>query len=107
MVIYPTHEVLDFRDQKIKEPDMTAGFEVTRWEIADRSAKAELTGQQDITVRKIGIDLPGPDAPPLDLWSRVRIGDQLWDVVTPPSRRNGSRHVRHLTVPVRRRTVKE
>lgn len=72
---------------------------VTVWIFPQRSAKAEVPGQLDITVLRLGTKvLEG-----VDLWSRVEILDREWDVVTPPEYHHGTRHTRHYSFDVRER----
>lgn len=106
--VYSTIEVTDFRGQTVSTADMDNPFEMTAWIVPDRSSRAEVPGQQDITVYQMGVDYPlSSGVPPIDLWSRVKWDGAYWDVATPPSRRFGTRHVRHQTLTLRRRTIRE
>lgn len=76
-------------------------YETLGWIIPQRSARAEVPGQQEINVNRIGvaIDLD------VDLWSRIEWNNQTWDIVSPPALRWGTREVRHQAIDIRRRTV--
>lgn len=68
--------------------------------IPDRSSRAEVPGQQSISVYKILVD---PDID-VSLWARVEWADELWDVIAPPEYHHGTkRHTRHWTIGIRRR----
>lgn len=68
--------------------------------IADRSAKAEVPGQQEINVTKI---LTPADLEDVDLYSRVVLNGVTWDVVAPPALHTGTKHTRHWSLTLRRR----
>lgn len=76
-------------------------YETKAWIIPQRSQKAETPGQQQINVKRIGLD------PSLDLstWSKIRWNGDEYDFVNPPGLRLGTRHVRHWVVDVRLRTA--
>lgn len=76
-------------------------YETRVWVIPQRSSRAEVPGQQEINVIRIGVD-PAIDA---TIWARVEIDGQFYDVASPPGRRYGSRHVRHQSIDLRLRTV--
>jgi hypothetical protein len=73
---------------------------ITIWVYPQRSARAEVPGQQRINVVRIGV--PG-HIQGLDLWTRLEFQDRQWDVVTPPSYHHGTRHTRHWSIDVRER----
>ena len=75
-------------------------FKVTIWVYPQRSARAEVPGQQRINVVKIGI--PG-HIQGLDLWTRIEFMDRQWDVVSPPAYHHGTRATRHWSIDVRER----
>lgn len=100
-LIYRTKEATDARGNKHRVLDEdTAPHEVTAWTFPQRSAKAEVPGQQQINVVRIGTahDLAG-----VELWSRVTFMGKSWDVVTPPAYHHGTRHVRHWSIEIRER----
>lgn len=68
--------------------------------IPQRSARAELPGQQQINITRM---LVNADMPDVDLWSRVEWDGKMWDFVTPPSLHYGSRRTRHWSVDLRER----
>lgn len=75
--------------------------EVRAWEYPQRSARAEVPGQQKINVTRVGVDA---DLEGVDLWSEVEYRGKVWDVVTPPYYHHGSsRHVRHWSIDIRER----
>lgn len=79
-----------------EEPD----YKVKVWIFPQRSSRAEVPGQQQIDVIRIGIK---PDIEDVGLWSIVRLLDDYWDVVAPPAYHHGTRRTRHLSMDLRRR----
>lgn len=73
--------------------------EVRVWIYPQRSAKAEVPGQQHINVIRIGTAVMDE----VDLWSRVDFMGKSWDVVTPPAYHHGTRHTRHWSIDLRER----
>lgn len=101
--IWPTVERTNRRGDVVRGADVDAEPFVTYGSVsALRSQRAEVPGQQEVDIVRIAFNAPIPG---LDTTSRVRIGESLYDVVTPPSKRHGSRHVQHWTVDLRRRPV--
>lgn len=78
-------------------------YEARYWESHDRSSRAEVPGQQEVDVIKVGIDATHD----VSLWARVKIGNIYWDIESPPAYRHGTRGTRHQTVSLRQRTVKD
>lgn len=74
--------------------------EIRAWVFSQRSARAEVPGQQGINVIRIGVDA---DLEGVSLWSRVEIMGKLWDVVTPPAYHHGTRNTRHWSLDLRER----
>lgn len=98
-IIYPEKTLTDSRGSKSKVPDLDNGIEVTAAFIPQRSARAEVPGQQHINItRMIVTTLPG-----VSLWSQVDWDGKEWDVVTPPAYHHGSRHTRHWSIDLRER----
>lgn len=85
-------------DHEVAVPDNP--HEVRAWIYPQRSARAEVPGQQGINVIRIGVDA---DLEGVNLWSKVEILDRIWDVVTPPAYHHGSRHTRHWSLDLRER----
>lgn len=77
------------------EPIVTTG-----WVIPQRSARAEVAGQQAINIVRIGVT---HDLSDVGLWSQVDWNGSRWDVVTPPAYRHGTPHVRHWSIDLRER----
>lgn len=78
------------------------------WVTSGRSAKAEVPGQLEIGVIRMGVDTtldPADPDPRIDLWSRVRFRGDDYDLVAPPAERYGSRHTHHYTIDLRKRVV--
>lgn len=99
-LVYPTTTREDNRGHKVKGVDLDNPIRVRAVFIPQRSAKAEVPGQTQINVTRMIVtnELPG-----VDLWSRVEAQGKVWDVVTPPSYRHGSRHTRHWSIDLRER----
>ncbi|WP_073839544.1 phage head-tail adapter protein [Micromonospora sp. CB01531] len=98
--VWRTKVVTDNRGNKIKAADPDSVFEVRAVFIPQRSARAEVPGQQQINVVRM---LVSADLDDVDLWSRVEWNGKLWDVVTPPAHHHGSRHTRHWSIDLRER----
>lgn len=100
-VIYPTVVRTDNRGTSVKGPDMDSPITVRAVFIPQRSAKAEVPGQTAINITRMIVqhDLEGV----FDLYSRVDAQGTIWDVVTPPAYRHGTRHTRHFSVDLRER----
>lgn len=98
--IWKTATTIDNRGNRVKAAQMDGPHAVTVWIFPQRSAKAEVPGQQHINVVRIGCDanLEG-----VELWSRVEFLGKEWDVVTPPAYHHGTRHTRHWSIDVRER----
>lgn len=108
--LYPIKEVEDSRGNTHKTVDKDRPIEGKAWTYPQRSAKAEVPGQQHINVTRIGVsvDLAGFDAGELfddaiDLWAEVDFLGKSWDVVTPPAYHHGTRHTRHWSIDLRER----
>jgi hypothetical protein len=100
--VYIERTATDSRGGTHKEPDLDNGVEVRAAFIPQRSARAEVPGQQHINVvRMIVKDIPG-----VSLWCQVDWAGTSWDVVTPPAYHHGSRHVRHVSIDLRERPTK-
>lgn len=71
------------------------------WVYHQRSARAELAGQQEIDVMRIGID---PTAKNVGLWGKVQMLGKTWDIAAPPAYHQGMKHhTEHLSVDLRAR----
>lgn len=68
--------------------------------IPQRSARAEIPGQQQINITRMIVDanLEG-----VELWSRVELLGKVWDIVTPPAYHHGERKTRHWAIDIRER----
>lgn len=98
---YPILKAIDNRGNERKVHDPDNSFERMVWQVPQRGAKAEVTGQQTINVVKIGCST---DVPGVELNSRVEFNGKKWDVVSPPAFHVGAgRHTAHYTMDVRER----
>lgn len=101
LTLWPVKVVTDNRGNEVKIADEDSAIATKGWMIPQRSAKAEVPGQQKIDVIRIGVKA---DLGNIDLWSRVVWNGAPYDVVTPPSYHHGSsRHVRHWSIDIRKR----
>lgn len=98
--VYPTKVTTDSRGNKHHAPDMDNPIDVTAAFIPQRSARAEVTGQQQIQVTRM---ILSSEVPGMDLWSRVEWRGEFWDCVTPPQYHHGTRHTRHWSIDLRER----
>lgn len=89
----------DNRGNKVHVLDADGPHDVTVWTYPQRSAKAEVPGEQQINVTRIGT----PVMEGVDLWSSVEFMGKRWDVVTPPAYHHGTRQVRHYSIQIRER----
>lgn len=106
--IWPTSVQTDNRGNEQRVVDLTATpIRTKAWVFAQRSARAEVPGQQRINVVRIGIDsdlATQPFDPVGDLYGRVEFMGKQWDIVAPPSYHHGSsRHTRHWGLDIRER----
>jgi len=99
ILLYRSKVEVDNRGNEIAIVDLDEPYVTRAWIYPQRSSRAELPGQQDIHVIRIGV----PPLPGVDSWSRAYFQDVWWDVVIPPARRNGMRRTRHWTIDLRRR----
>ncbi|MEU5433824.1 phage head-tail adapter protein [Streptomyces sp. NPDC020719] len=98
--VWRTHEVVDNRGNTVIVTDDAHPIEVRAAFIPQRSARAEVPGQQQINVVRMIVDahLDG-----VNLWSRVEHAGRQWDVVSPPSYHHGDRRTRHWSIDIRER----
>jgi hypothetical protein len=68
--------------------------------IPQRSARAEVPGQQQINITRMIVDA---DLEGVTLWSRVEVLGSVWDVVSPPAYHHGDRKTRHWSIDIRER----
>jgi hypothetical protein len=99
--VWPTTTAADSRGNRVVSLDMQASpIEVTAAFIPQRSARAEVAGQQQINVVTM---IVAADLPNVNLWSRVQWLGRYWDVVSPPAYHHGTRHTRHWSIDLRER----
>lgn len=98
---YPIVKMQDNRGNERKVHDATNPLSRKVWQIPQRGAKAEVTGQQTINVIRVGV---ATDIPEVALNSLVEFDGKKWDVVSPPAlHHGGGRHTRHYTMDLRER----
>lgn len=98
--VFKTVPVVNNRGVTVMTADTTP-IEVRAAFIPQRSAQAEVPGQQVINVTRMIVDAHLPD---VDSWSRVEWDGKVWDMVTPPAYHHGSRRTRHWSIDLRERT---
>ncbi|MGW2539680.1 phage head-tail adapter protein [Kitasatospora sp. NPDC001574] len=98
--VWRTVETVDHRGNAVTVADPNGPIEVRAAFIPQRSARAELPGQQQINVTRMVVDahLEG-----VSLWSRVEYAGRQWDIVSPPAYHHGTRHTRHWSLDIRER----
>jgi hypothetical protein len=101
-IVYPEKIVTDSRDNEHRVPDLENGITVRAAFIPQRSARAEVPGQQHINVTRMIVDV----LPNVSLWSCVDWDGKSWDVVTPPAYHHGTRHTRHWSIDLRERPTR-
>ena len=81
--------------------DRSSPIAFTGWVIPQRSSRAEVAGQRDIDVIRIGV------SPKLGhrigLWSEIDLLGRTWDVVTPAAYHHGTPRTRHYSLDLRSR----
>lgn len=98
---WPARVRLDGRGHSIFSVDLDEDpIETVAVAIPQRSARAEVPGQQQINVTRL---IVAADLPDVNLWSRFFWMGKWWDAVTPPSYHHGTRHTRHWSIDVRER----
>jgi hypothetical protein len=98
--IWKTREVIDARGNTVVVADGDGPHEVRAVFIPQRSARAEVPGQQQINVTRM---LVAADLTDVNVWSRVEWAGRLWDVVAPPAYHHGTRRTRHWSIDIRER----
>lgn len=98
--IWKTAVQTDSRGNKIKLAQEDGPHEVRAAFIPQRSARAEVAGQQIINVVRM---ICAPHLEDVELWSRVEAMGKVWDIAAPPSYHHGSRHTRHWSIDLRER----
>lgn len=99
-VIYRSELIEDRRGNKQRQAVEENPHRVRALQIPDRSARAELPGQQQINVVHILVpaDLDG-----VDIYSRVEWDGKTWDIPAPPQHHEGTKHTKHWSIPLRER----
>lgn len=101
--MWRTETTLDRRGNTTQRATEVGPIDVRAAFIPQRSARAEVPGQQEIEVTRMLVD---PDLPDVTLWSRVEWRGDMWDVVAPPVYHHGShRTVRHWSIDLRKRPL--
>lgn len=98
--IWRTEIVTDRRGNRVVQAVPATPHLVRCALIPERSSKAEVPGQQGIAVMQMIVDA---DLEGVNLWSRVEVIGEVWDVVSPPIFHKGTRHTRHWTISIRKR----
>lgn len=100
--VWKRKETTDRRGNVTLAADLSqpADYELRAWAIPERSSRAEVPGQQQIDVIRMGID---PHVEDVGVWAIVQHDNDYWDVVSPPAYHHGTRHTRHYSVMLRRR----
>ncbi|WP_380043497.1 hypothetical protein [Kribbella deserti] len=98
--VWKTKIVTDRRGNHTRGADPDSPHIVRAAFIPQRSARAEVPGQQQINVTRMIVAAHLTD---VDLWSRVEWNGRHWDIVTPPAYHHGTRHTRHWSLDIRER----
>ncbi|MCX2949934.1 hypothetical protein [Lentzea sp. NEAU-D7] len=98
--IWKTAQTTDRRGNHVTRAEPDGPHEVRAAFIPQRSARAEVPGQQQINVTRmiVSADLEG-----VNLWSRVEWKGRQWDIVSPPQYHHGTRRTRHWSLDIRER----
>jgi hypothetical protein len=98
--IWKTRTVIDARGNELVVADADGPYEVRAAFIPQRSAKAEVPGQQQINVTRM---LVAANLGDVNVWSRIEWAGKQWDVVSPPAYHHGTRRTRHWSIDIRER----
>uniref|UniRef100_A0AAU7GYP3 Head closure Hc1 n=1 Tax=Streptomyces phage Kamino TaxID=3158857 RepID=A0AAU7GYP3_9CAUD len=98
--IWKTELVEDRRGNHVITATPSGPHEVRAAFIPQRSAKAEVPGQQQINITRM---IVAADLEDVTLWSRVEYAGKQWDVVSPPAYHHGPRKTRHWSLDIRER----
>lgn len=99
--VWPQKLVANRRGDEQYVADMDATpYEVTAAFLPLRGSRAEVPGQQQISIYTMVFDA---DLPGVGLWSRVFWRGAYWDVVAPPTYHHGTRSTRHFSMDIRER----
>jgi hypothetical protein len=98
--VWKTVEHTDNRGNKVQVAEPADPHEVRCALIPQRSARAEVPGQQQINITRMIVDA---DLEGVTLWSRVEVLGAQWDIVTPPAYHHGDRKTRHWSIDIRER----
>ncbi|WJN63027.1 head-tail joining protein 2 [Streptomyces phage phiScoe3] len=99
--IWKTRVTTDRRGNDVVSSTPDGPHEVRAAFIPQRSAKAEVPGQQLINITRM---IVAADLEDVTLWSRVEYQGKQWDVVSPPAYHHGPRKSRHWSLDIRERT---
>ena len=95
---------VDLRGNVVRMPTKTSPRVKARaWQYSDRSSKAEVPGQMDIDVIRLGVESRDPNFELMDIFARIQWQGHWWDLVAPPTHQTGVRQTRHKTLTARRR----
>jgi len=97
--IYPVTKTTDSRQNVIEAP-LSTPLTVRGVFAPDRSARAEVIGQQQVNIVRM---LTSSDLSGVSLWSLVKWRNLWWDIVAPPGWHIGDRHTRHWSILIRQR----
>lgn len=100
VVIYPQVRIVDARGNEQFVADRTRPVTGRAWAIPQRSSRAEVPGQVEVNVYRIGVDASLSET---TLWAEVEWNGSDWDVAAPPAYHNGTRHTRHWSIDIRER----
>ncbi|MEU5427619.1 phage head-tail adapter protein [Streptomyces olivoreticuli] len=98
--IWKTTTAVDSRGNEVVITDGSGPHEVTVAAVPQRSARAEVPGQQQVNVVRLLVD---PRLEGVSLWSRVEFQGRQWDIVSPPAYHHGDRRTRHWSIDIRER----
>ncbi|MCX5236233.1 phage head-tail adapter protein [Streptomyces prunicolor] len=98
--VWKTVKHIDQRGNEVLVADPAGPHTVRCALIPQRSARAEVPGQQQINITRMIVDA---DLEDVTLWSRVEVHGQVWDVVSPPAYHHGDRKTRHWALDIRER----
>lgn len=99
--IWKTSVEVDRRGNEVVRANSDGPHEVRAAFIPQRSAKAEVPGQQLINITRM---IVAADLEDVTLWSRVEYMGKQWDIVSPPAYHHGPRKSRHWSLDIRERT---
>jgi hypothetical protein len=100
VTLFPRKLITDTRGNEVLTIDLENPVVVTAAAIPQRSARAEIPGQQEIEIVRLIVTA---DLPDVGLWGGALYDGREWDIAAPPAYHHGTRRTRHFSIDIRKR----